>query len=119
MAVATVAEYIESLDENGKKYVNEFIEFMGKTYPNLTHKISFSMPMWLVGKKMNEGYVAISAAKKHFSIHFSEEAFVLELKELLPACKYGKQCINIGYGDEESFQVVKEKVADFLEKIKK
>lgn len=32
------------------------------------------MPMWLVGKKMNEEYVAVSVAKNHFSVHFSDEA---------------------------------------------
>lgn len=41
---------------------------VGGAYPELTPKISFSMPMWLVGKKMKEGYVAISASKNHFSM---------------------------------------------------
>ena len=45
------------------------------------------MPMWLLGKKMYEGYVAVSAAKAHFSIHFSDEEFLNRLAESLPACK--------------------------------
>ena len=36
---------------------------------------------------MNEGYVAVSAAKNHFSVHFSDEAFLNRLSESLPACK--------------------------------
>lgn len=114
MKVNTVLEYIESLDENGRKYVNDFVDFMKKEYPNLHHKISFSMPMWLVGKKMNEGYVAISAAKNHFSIHFSSEDFVADLTKKLICCKAGKRCINIKYGDEQAYQQVKEAVKEFL-----
>lgn len=72
------------------------------------------MPMWLVGKKMNEGYVAVSAAKNHFSIHFSDEDFLNRLAESLPTCKKGKRCINIKYGDEQSLHVVEERISDFL-----
>ena len=72
------------------------------------------MPMWLVGKKMNEGYVAVSAAKNHFSIHFSDEEFLNRLAESLPACKKGKRCINIKYGDEQSLHAVEESISDFL-----
>ena len=72
------------------------------------------MPMWLVGKKMNEGYVAVSAAKNHFSIHFSDEAFLNHLAESLPNCKKGKRCINIKYGDEKSLYAVEERISDFL-----
>ena len=45
--------------------------------------------MRLLGKKMYEGYVAVSAAKSHFSIHFSDEAFLNRLSENLSACKSG------------------------------
>ncbi len=87
---------------------------MNGAYPQLTNKISFSMPMWLLGKKMNERYVAVSAAKIHFSIHFSDEAFLNRLAEGLPACKKGKRCINIPYGDEASLRMVEERIGDFL-----
>lgn len=86
-------------------------------YPTLTHKISFAMPMWLVGEKMKEGYIAISAAKNHFSIHFSDEDFVVRLAEMVPSCKKGKRCINIKYGDEKSFQIIKNNIRDFLQEI--
>ena len=74
------------------------------------------MPMWLVGKKVQDGYVGVSATKGHFSIHFSSEDFVDHLAELLPSCKRGKQCINIKYGDEQSLRIVKESIHDFLKR---
>ena len=63
MGAASVSEYVASLNEEQRRHVSAFIDFMGAEYPQLTPKISFSMPMWLLGKKMYEGYVAVSAAK--------------------------------------------------------
>lgn len=114
MGVASVSEYVASLTEEQQRPINAFIEFMNAEYAQLTNKISFSMPMWLVGKKMNEGYVAVSAAKNHFSIHFSDEEFLNRLAGRLTACKKGKRCINIKYGDEKSFYAVEESISDFL-----
>lgn len=115
MGVASVSEYVTSLNEEQQRHICAFIEFMNAEYSQLTNKISFSMPMWLVGKKMNEGYVAVSAAKNHFSIHFSDEEFLNHLSESLPNCKKGKRCINIKYGDESSLCAVEASIRDFLE----
>lgn len=90
MAITTISLYIDSLDENGKQFVEAFIRYMNNEFPQLTLKISFSMPLWLVDKKMKDGYVAISTAKKHISIHFSDEDFVMQLGKLLSQCKTGK-----------------------------
>jgi predicted DNA-binding protein (MmcQ/YjbR family)/uncharacterized protein YdhG (YjbR/CyaY superfamily) len=114
MVFNTVPEYFAAQSENGRVYGEKFAAFMEWEFPNLSPKISFSMPIWLVGKKMNEGYVAYSAAKNHFSIHFSSEEFVDRLNAELPDCKRGKQCINIKYGDEQAFETVQTKVKDFL-----
>ena len=114
MGVASVSEYVASLNEEQQQHICVFTEFMNAKYPQLTNKISFSMPMWLVGKKMNKGYVAVSAAKNHFSIHFSDEAFLNHLAESLPTCKKGKRCINIKYGDTQSLYAVEESISDFL-----
>ena len=114
MGIASVSEYVASLNEDQQRHICAFIEFMNTEFPQLTNKISFSMSMWLVGKKMNEGYVAVSAAKNHFSIHFSDEEFLNRLAGSLPTCKKGKRCINIKYGDENSLYAVEECISDFL-----
>ena len=114
MGIASVSKYVASLNEEQQRHICAFIEFMNAEFPQLSNKISFSMPMWLVGKKMNEGYVAVSAAKSHFSIHFSDEVFLNRLAESLPACKKGKRCINIKYGDDQSLHAVEECISDFL-----
>ena len=115
MGAASVSEYVASLNEEQRRHVIAFMDFMRAEYPQLTPKISFSMPMWLLGKKMYEGYGAVSAAKNHFSIHFSDEEFLNRLAESLPICKKGKRCINIQYGDEQSIHAVEERISAFLE----
>ncbi len=84
---------------------------MAATCPQLRARMGYGMPMWLAGARMREGYAAISAATRHFSIHFDSEAIVRELSRALPACGAGKRCINIRYGDDASYAAVKAAVA--------
>lgn len=118
MSYVSINEYIESLDEDRKKYVYDFVNFMKTSFPEITPRISFSMPMWWVGPKMYDGYVAISAAKAHYSIHFHDENYISKLKTELPDCTFGRKCINIKYGDEHTLSVVNRNVSDYLESIK-
>lgn len=66
-----------------------------------------------LGAKVKEGYIAISAAKNHYSVHFFREEAIEELKELLPTNKFGKRCVNIKYGDQ-SVAIVRELVRKYF-----
>lgn len=57
MGTTSVPEYVASLNEEQRRHVSAFIDFMSAEYPQVIPKISFSMPMWLLGKKMYEGYL--------------------------------------------------------------
>ena len=57
MGASSVSEYVASLNEEQRRHVSAFMDFMSAEYPQVIPKISFSMPMWLLGKKMNEGYL--------------------------------------------------------------
>jgi len=119
MSFASINEYINSLDENTKKYISDFENFMKTEFPEIIPKISFAMPMWWTGSKMYNGYVAISAAKKHYSIHFHDESYITRMKEELPNCTFGKRCINVKYGDEYAISIVKQYVSQYLNSILK
>lgn len=118
MAFNTISEYFAAQSEDGRAYGEAFAAFLTREFPDLQPKISFSMPMWLVGKKMTEGYVGYSAAKKHCSIHFSDEDLVARLGAELPACKTGRRCVNIPYGNDEAFETVQEQAKTFLTAIR-
>ena len=113
MSVKTIEEYTSTLDEKAKLNLENFINFMESSYPNIRPKISFSMPMWLNGTRMNECYIAISHSKNYFSIHFSDEETVNHLSDIT-GCKHGKRCINISYEDTSSFDTAKETVRQYL-----
>lgn len=115
MSVASVADYLAGMEPQGRARADRLMAFMAQNFPQLSAKISFSMPMWLVGSKMKDGYVAFSVAKKHFTVHFSDEAFVALLQAQVPSCKRGKRCINIPYGDEAAFETVLANIRTFLQ----
>lgn len=115
MSVKTIEEYTSTLDEKARLNLENFIKFMESSYPNIRPKISFSMPMWLKGTRMNEGYIAISHSKNYFSIHFSDEETVNHLSDIT-GCKHGKRCINISYENTSSFDTAKETVRQYLKK---
>lgn len=115
MSVKTIEEYTSTLDEKARLNLENFIKFMESSYPNIRPKISFSMPVWLKGTRMNEGYIAISHSKNYFSIHFSDEETVNHLSDIT-GCKHGKRCINISYEDTSSFDTAKETVRQYLKK---
>lgn len=117
MSFVLIDEYNNSLDENAKKYISGFENFMKTEFPEITPKICFGMPMWWAGSKMYDGYVGISAAKKHYSIHFHDENYISRLKDELPYCTFGKRCINVKYGDEYAISVVKQNVIQYLKSI--
>ena len=115
MSVKTIEEYTSTLDEKAKLNLENFIKFMESSYPNIRPKISFSMPVWLKGTRMNEGYIAISHSKNYFSIHFSDEETVNHLSDIT-GCKHGKRCNNIIHEDTSSFDTAKETVRQYLKK---
>ena len=43
MGAASVSEYVASLNEEQRRHVSAFIDFMGAEYPQLNPKISFSI----------------------------------------------------------------------------
>ena len=105
MGAASVSEYVASLNEEQRRHVSAFIDFMSAEYPQLTPKISFSMPMWLLGKKMYEGYVAVSAAKNHFSILFSDDQIAVPgmLEQTIQRARHAiftKRCNRLQFADD-------------------
>lgn len=112
MSVSTIEEYYSNINNDGKQILDEFISFMSEEFPNLKCKICFSMPMWFFHEKMKDGYIAISCATKHFSIHFSNEEYIIELINRYPSLKFGTRCANIKYSDTLGKAQIKEAIKE-------
>lgn len=111
----SISEYLETLNEDGRNAVTALIDFMEQAAPSLHPKLSFSMPMWLFAQKMKDGYLGISAASKHYSVHFSSEMFIQQLQQEMPHLKFGKRCINIPYHDLSANKMIRQKIILFLQ----
>lgn len=114
MSFSSLSEYLSSLGDREKEFTLRFISFMEKEHPELKVRISFSMPMWWVKEKMKDGYVGVSASKSRFTLHFSSEAFTRSVEKERPDLKYGKQCVSIGYKNEEDYLFLERKALSFL-----
>ena len=117
MCFSTIDEYTDSMNGIKKNCIDDFIAFMKTAFPKITPKIRYSMPMWCVGAKMYNGYVAVSVADKHYSVHFLDESYIIKLKEMLPDCGFGKRCVNIKYGDDKAISVVSQAAKDYISSI--
>jgi len=112
MQEKSIERYIENASEKGKVSLAAFIAFMKEIIAR-NPEVVFSMPMWKKGKKMSEGYVAISVAKNYYTIHFSDEALVEKIaKEKKYKC--GKRCVNIPYGNSEGDLYIRDIVKAFV-----
>ncbi len=107
----SVDNYIRNQGEKAQKSVTSFISFMNEILPGKRAEIVFSMPMWKRVKKMSDGYVAISVAKQHYTIHFSDEEFVEELSSMF---KCGKRCASIPYDNKDKEKLIREYVKEFV-----
>lgn len=116
MAFNTVSEYFESQTEDGQACGKEFRVFMEREFPELHPKISFSMRVdgW---QEDERGLCGLFGGEEPFQHLLFRQDFVAWLVEKLPACKTGKRCVSVKYGDEQVFQAVQEKVMDFLKHI--
>jgi len=114
MGITTVNEYIDSLNDSGREAVNKFMDFMKSEFPSVTLKISYCMPMWWAGAKIYDGYVAVSAAKAHYSVHFHDEQCMQALSTILTGVAFGKRCVKIRYGDEKSAMLVMQSVKEYF-----
>lgn len=75
---------------------------MEMDFPQCTLCICFAMSRGKIYPKMRDGYVAVSTATYHVTIHVLNEMFIQNLKDCNISCKSRKGCVNIPYGDSDS-----------------
>lgn len=109
--VKTVDEYIGTLAEPGRAWVQEFVGFMRREYPGVSEGISYQIPTYKVGNT----YVAFSTAKAHFTFHTLDFARLERLKEELPDIRFGKGSAKVPYDCEEAKPALFAAARDIIE----
>lgn len=89
MGVVSVSEHVASFSEEQQRHICAFIEFINTEFPQLINKISFSMPMGLVGKRCMRDMWRFPL-QKPLLYPFLNEELLNGLAESLPSCKKGK-----------------------------
>lgn len=99
----TVEEYLATLQSPGRDWVNSFVEFMHREFPEVSEGISYQIPTY----KFGNNYVAFSAAKEHFTFHTLDFEYLEMLKVMLPRARFGKGSAKVDYTDKEARGVLR------------
>lgn len=101
--LTTKDEYLQTLDDDGKTWLKEFLDYMDVKYPELKFVMFRSRPMYKVGKS----YVLFSVAKTHFTVHTLDFDLIEEMKELLPTADFGKGCVKTKFKYTDAKPMIK------------
>lgn len=86
-------EYVNTLDDVSKAWVQEFLDYMDAKYPDLNFVMFRSRPMYKVGKS----YLLFAHAKTHFTLHTLDFDLIEEMKTILPKAGFGKGCVKVNF----------------------
>lgn len=109
--MTTVAEYLESLPEPGRSWVQEFVDDTAAHYPSVRPVLFRQRPMFKFGASYRQGYVMFTAAKTHFTVHSVEFDLIEQLKRRLPAAQFGKGSVKVRFTDQAAKPILCDYVA--------
>lgn len=109
--LTTVTEYLASLPEPARGWVQEFVEDTAAHYPSVPPVMFRQRPMFKFGASYQQGYVMFTAAKAHFTVHSVEFDLIEQLKPRLPRAQFGKGSVKVRFADEAAKPVLREYVA--------
>ncbi len=112
----TVEEYLASLPEPARAWVDEFVTDTAAHYPSVPLVMFRQRPMFKFGATYQQGYVMFTAAKTHFTVHSVEFDLIEQLKARLPKAQFGKGSTKVRFTDEAAKPVLFDYVATVMER---
>ncbi len=106
--ITTPEEYLESANEQGKKWLAEFFHYMDEKHPELKITMFRQCPMYKFKNSYLDGYIMFTVAKNHFTLHTLDFDLIEEMKSQFPKAGFGKGCVKVKYGDVDAIPALKE-----------
>jgi len=98
--ISTPDEYLDSLNEVARAWVQEFFDYLEENHKNFTISMFRQRPMYKnVEDNYLKGYLMFTGNKTHFVIHTLEFDIIEEMKALTPRAQFGKGCVKVKYKD--------------------
>ena len=108
-------DYLDSLDEPARGWVTHLVRY-AEQRSGIDAQLFRSRPMVKLGRSYQEGYVLVTAAKGHGTVHAIDFDLVDETRVLLPRAGTGKGSVRARYDDEAAIPVLEAFVDRVLER---
>lgn len=111
----TPQEYLDSLDEPARGWVTHLVRYAERR-SGIDAELFRSRPMVKVGRRWQDGYVLVTAAQGHGTVHALDFDLVDETRALLPRAGSGKGSVQARYDDAAAVEVLERFVDRVLER---
>ncbi|WP_147572893.1 hypothetical protein [Cellulomonas massiliensis] len=111
----TPQDYLDSLDEPARGWVTHLVRYAERR-SGIGAELFRSRPMVKVGRTWQDGYVLVTAAKDHGTVHALDFDLVDETRRLLPRAGSGRGSVRARYDDEAAVAVLERLVDRVLER---
>lgn len=92
--------YLEQAPEAGRPWLEEFWAYVDERAPRLEATMFRGVPMYKFADSYLSGYVMVTAAKGHFSVHLIDFDLVAAAQAAIPGAFGGKGSVSVRYSNE-------------------
>ncbi len=92
--------YLDAAPDAGRPWLEEFWAHVHDRCPGLELTMFRSTPMFKFADSYLKGYVMMTAAKAHFSVHAIDFDLVQQTREEIPGAFGGRGSVSVKYANE-------------------
>ena len=112
--IETPQQYLDAAPEAARPWLEEFWAHVREKAPTLDLVMFRQTPMFRFADSYLKGYVMVTAAAKHVSVHALEFDLVAATKQRIPGAFGGKGCVSVKYANTDAKPALKEFVDEVL-----
>ncbi len=109
-------EYLEQAPDIARPWLEEFWAYVAGRAPRLVVTMFRGVPMYKFADSYLKGYVMVTAAKGHFSLHLIDFDLVADAQAGIPGAFGGKGSVSVRYTNEAAKPLLKQTIDAALER---